>query len=77
MTDTAIVLGQAKASDGVFEVVAQYKTGESYGALFPKGNPNNKVINQIIAALIKDGTVGKLTAQYFGMDPTKIAVFKP
>ena len=77
MTDTAIVLGQAKASDGVFQVVAQYKTGESYGALFPKGNANNKVINQIIAALIKDGTVGKLTAQYFGMDPTKIAVFKP
>lgn len=77
MTDTAIVLGQAKISEGKFTVVGQYKTGESYGALFPKANPNGKVINQIIAALIKDGTVGKLTVKYFGMDPTKIAVFKP
>ena len=77
MTDTAIVLGQAKISEGKFTVIGQYKTGETYGALFPKGSTNSKTINQIISALIKDGTVSKLTAQYFGMDPTKIAVFKP
>jgi polar amino acid transport system substrate-binding protein len=77
MTDTAIVLGQAKISEGKFLVIGQYKTGESYGALFPKASSNGKTINQIIAALIKDGTLSKLTVKYFGMDPTKIAVFKP
>ena len=76
MTDTAIVLGQAKASGDKLAVVGQYKTGETYGALFPKGNKNNKAINAIIEGLVKDGTVKKLTKQYFGGDPSEVPVFK-
>src|SRR4029079_7731047 len=38
MLDTAIVLQQAKASNGDFEVVGQYRTGEQYGAIVPKGS---------------------------------------
>jgi polar amino acid transport system substrate-binding protein len=81
MTDTSIVLSQAKASSGRFKVVAQYKTGESYGALFPKGGKNNRAIDGIIAAMLKDGTIAKLQKQYlfdvWGGDPTKIPYFKP
>ncbi|MBX6321547.1 MAG: amino acid ABC transporter substrate-binding protein [Rhodospirillaceae bacterium] len=81
MTDTAIVLGQAAASNGVFEVVGQYKTGETYGALYPKGSPNAKTIDEIIEALQKDGTLAKLSAKYlaeaWGADPAKIPYFQP
>lgn len=81
MTDTAIVLAQAGTSNGVFEVVGQYATGETYGALYPKGSKNEKAIDQIIEALKKDGTLDKLAAKYlaaaWGADPTKVPYFKP
>ncbi|HET7912349.1 MAG TPA: ABC transporter substrate-binding protein [Pseudolabrys sp.] len=81
MTDTAIVLAQAGTSNGVFEVVGQYATGETYGALYPKGSKNEKVIDQIIESLKKDGTLDKLSAKYlaaaWGADPTKVPYFKP
>jgi polar amino acid transport system substrate-binding protein len=81
MTDTSIVLSQAKQSAGKFEVVGQYKTGESYGALLPKAGKNNKTIDNILKEMLKDGTVGKLVGQYlskeWGVDPLKIKYFKP
>jgi polar amino acid transport system substrate-binding protein len=81
MTDTAIVLGQAAMSGGRFDVVGQYSTGETYGAIYPKGSPNEKVINQIIEALKADGTLDKLSAKYlaaaWGADPTKVPYLKP
>ncbi len=81
MTDTSIVLSQAKQSAGKFEVVGQYKTGESYGALFPKAGKNNKTIDGILKEMLKDGTIGKLVGQYlskeWGIDPLKIKYFKP
>jgi polar amino acid transport system substrate-binding protein len=81
MTDTAIVLGQAAASEGLFEVVGQYATGEQYGALYPKGSANNATIDKIIEALQKDGTLDKLSAKYlaeqWGADPTKVPYLQP
>jgi polar amino acid transport system substrate-binding protein len=81
MTDTSIVLSQSKQSAGKFEVVGQYKTGESYGALLPKGGKNNKAIDAILQEMLKDGTVGKLVGQYlskeWGVDPLKIKYYKP
>ncbi len=81
MTDTSIVLSQAKESNGKFEVVGQYKTGEAYGALFPKAGKNNKMLDTILAGMVKDGTVTKIQKKYlfdvWGGDPTKIAYFKP
>jgi polar amino acid transport system substrate-binding protein len=80
MTDTAIVLGQASQSNGAFEVVGQYSTGETYGALYPKGSPNEATIDKIIQSLKDDGTLAKLSAKYlaqaWGADPTKIPYFK-
>jgi polar amino acid transport system substrate-binding protein len=81
MTDTSIVLAQAGTSNGLFEVPGQFATGETYGALYPKGSKNGKAFDKIIEALKKDGTLDKLAAKYlaaaWGADPTKIPYFKP
>jgi polar amino acid transport system substrate-binding protein len=81
MTDTAIVLGQAAESKGKMVVIGQYKTGEQYGALFPKNSANAATIDKVIKALIADGTTKKLSAKYlaasWGADPATIPYFKP
>lgn len=79
IADTAIVLAFAKQSDGVLEVVGQYKTGEQYGALYPKGSPNAVATNQVIEELKADGTLDKLSQTWlgpaFGGDPTEVPYF--
>lgn len=75
--DTAIVLEQAGRSNGQLVVVGQYKTGEEYGALYPKGSANRATFDRIMQALIADGTVRRLTAKYLGGDPSSVPVFKP
>jgi polar amino acid transport system substrate-binding protein len=81
MTDTAIVLGQAAVSNGALEVVGQYSTGETYGALYPKGSPNEATIDKIIQSLRDDGTLDKLAEKYltqaWGADPTKSPYLNP
>ena len=81
MTDTAIVLSQAAQSGGRFEVVGQYSTGESYGAIYPKGSANNAVLDQVIQSMLDDGTVkqlaGKYLAEAWGADPTAVPYFQP
>ena len=63
MTDTAIVLGQAAVSNGLFVVVGQYSTGETYGALYPKGSPNEAALDKVIQALVADGTLEEAVGQ--------------
>lgn len=46
VNDTSIVLAQQGKSHGMLKVVGQYDTGETYGALFPKGSPNEKTFTQ-------------------------------
>ena len=81
MTDTAIVLAEEVAHPGVVEVIGQYKTGETYGAIYPKGNPNNATIDRIFQAIIDDGTMDKLGAKYlaaaWGKDPATVPYWKP
>ncbi len=81
MTDTAIVLAQAQASNGAQEVVGQYSTGETYGALYPKGSANEGTLNKIIQSMIDDGTLKKLSAKYlaaaWGTDPSTVPYFQP
>ena len=80
LLDTAIVLGQAAASNGQLEVVAQYKTGESYGGILSPGTKNLGFINKYIATMKSDGTLDQLSTQYlvpvFKGDPTKIPYLK-
>ena len=81
MTDTSIVLAQEVQGGGKLKVVGQYKTGETYGAIYPKGNPNNATIDKIISSMIADGTMAKLSGKYlaaaWGKDPAAITYFTP
>lgn len=77
LTDTAIVVPQAATSGGKQVVVGQYKTGEQYGALFPKGSANAAVIDKILAELVAEGVTKKLEAKYLAGDMSKLPYFKP
>ncbi|MBK1867561.1 ABC transporter substrate-binding protein [Aestuariivirga sp. YIM B02566] len=81
LTDTSITLSAETASAGKIKVVGQYKTGEIYGAVYPKGNANNPTLDKIMKAIIDDGTMKKLAAKYlvaaWGKDPGSIPYFKP
>lgn len=81
MTDTSIVLAEEVANPGKVAVVGQYKTGETYGAIYPKGNANNATIDKIFQSMIDDGTMAKLGAKYlaaaWGKDPAAVTYFNP
>ncbi len=81
ITDTSITLAEEKASEGKSMVVGQYKTGESYGAIYQKGNANNATVDKIIQSMIDDGTMAKLGAKYlaavWGKDPATVPYFNP
>jgi polar amino acid transport system substrate-binding protein len=79
--DTAYMLGYASKSNGTLVVVGQYNTGETYGAVYPKGSPNEATFDKIIGAMKDDGTLQKFSTKYlaeaWGADPTKIPYFTP
>lgn len=81
LTDTAYVLGEAAQSNGAMEVVGQFSTGEKYGAVYPKGSPNEATLDKIIQSMKDDGTLQKLAKTYlaeaWGSDPTKIPYLNP
>ena len=81
ISDTSIVLAEEVATKGESVVVGQYQTGETYGAIYPKGNPNNAAIDKIYQAMIADGTIAKLGVKYlasaWGKDPAAVPYFKP
>ena len=80
MTDTSITLAEEANTKGEVAVVGQYKTGETYGGIYEKGNPNNAIIDQIIQSMIDDGTMKKLGEKYlasvWGKDPATIPYFE-
>jgi polar amino acid transport system substrate-binding protein len=77
--DTAIVLAEAKQTGDKLEVVGQYKTGEKYGAIYPKGSANEDALNQGIQTLLHDGTLDTLSKDYlgpaFGGDPSSVPIW--
>jgi polar amino acid transport system substrate-binding protein len=77
MMDTAIVLSQASESDGAEEVVAQFRTGEQYGGILPRGSENADAINGIIDQLKDDGSLSEFAERWLGGDPSSIPVLSP
>ncbi|MBK1866051.1 ABC transporter substrate-binding protein [Aestuariivirga sp. YIM B02566] len=81
VTDTSIVLAEEVKTKGQHVVAGQYKTGESYGAIYPKGGANNATLDKIIKSIIDDGTISKLADKYlaavWGKDPAKVPYFTP
>jgi polar amino acid transport system substrate-binding protein len=63
----------------MLEVVGQYKTGEKYGAIYPKGSDNKDAIDKGIQGMIDDGTTDQLSKDYlgpaFGGDPSSVPVW--
>lgn len=81
ITDTSIVLAEVVAHPDKVDVVGQYDTGETYGAIYPKGNANNPTIDKIFQSMIDDSTMKKLAAKYlaaaWGRDPAAVPYWKP
>jgi polar amino acid transport system substrate-binding protein len=81
ITDTSIVLAEEVRGDGKIKVAGQYKTGESYGGLYPKGGANNATIDKIIQSIIDDGTIKALgkkhLASVWGKDPSEVPYWNP
>ena len=81
ISDTSIVLAEEVETKGASVVVGQYQTGETYGAIYPKGNANNATIDKIIQGMVADGTLAKLSVKYlasaWGKDPATVPYFKP
>jgi polar amino acid transport system substrate-binding protein len=77
MMDTAIVLAQVADSGGSEEVAAQFKTGEEYGGILPKGSTNADAINSILTELKDDGSLSEFAKEWLGGDPTAIPVLTP
>jgi polar amino acid transport system substrate-binding protein len=79
--DTAYNLGYASKSNGALVVIGQYHTGETYGAVYPKGSSNETTFDKIIQSMKDDGTLDALAKKYlaaaWGADPTKIPYFQP
>ena len=77
--DTAIILAEAKASNGQLKVVGQYKTGEKYGAIYPKGSANKAGFDQGITTMKNDGTLDNLSKTWlgpaFGGDPASVPIW--
>jgi polar amino acid transport system substrate-binding protein len=77
--DTAIVLAEAKQTGDQLEVVGQYKTGEKYGAIYPKGSSNEDALNQGIKTRLDGGTLDTLSKDYlgpaFGGDPASVPIW--
>jgi polar amino acid transport system substrate-binding protein len=77
MMDTAIVLAQASESNGAEEVAAQFKTGEEYGGILPKGSTNADAINGVLTELKDDGSLSEFAKQWLGGDPSAVPVLTP
>lgn len=76
LLDTAIVLGQASQPNSPFEVVGQFRSGEAYGGILPKGSGNRAEINRHLQEMIDDGTISELGDEFlapqFGADPADV-----
>jgi len=81
ITDTLIALSLEVADGGKTKVVGQYKSGDTYGAIYPKGNSNNTAFDKILQSMLDDGTIKKLSDKYlssaWGKDPATVPYFKP
>jgi polar amino acid transport system substrate-binding protein len=74
--DVPILLGAIKGGQVQdAEIVAQFKTGEQYGAILPKDSPNTAAVDKALQSMIDDGTVKKLQTQYFGVATSEAAPF--
>ena len=75
--DVPIIEAQNAKVPGAYGGVAgQIDTHEGYGAVFAHGSPLIPDVSKAISTLQGNGTISKLTKQWFGFDPAKVPVLK-
>lgn len=75
--DVPIVEAQSQQQPGAYGgVVGQIDTHEGYGAVFAHGSPLIPYVSSAIKTLQANGTISKLTKEWFGFDPAKVPVLK-
>lgn len=75
--DVPIIEAQnAKQPNAYGGVVGEIDTNEGYGAVFAKDSPLIPAVSKAINTLKSNGTIAKLTKQWFGYDPSKIPVLQ-
>jgi len=75
--DVPIIEAQNQKVPGAYGgVVGQIDTHEGYGAVFAHGSPLIPDVSKAIKTLQSNGTISKLTKQWFGFDPAKVPVLK-
>jgi polar amino acid transport system substrate-binding protein len=75
--DVPIIEAQNQKQPGAYGgVVGQIDTHEGYGAVFAHGSPLIPDVSKAINTLQSNGTISKLTKQWFGFDPAKVPVLK-
>jgi polar amino acid transport system substrate-binding protein len=73
--DVPIIEAQNQKQKGAYGgVVGQINTKEGYGAVFQKNSPLIPDVSNAIKTLLQNGTISKLTKQWFGYDPAKVPV---
>jgi polar amino acid transport system substrate-binding protein len=80
LLDLPLGLVEAKDSHGRLEVVAQFVTGERYGAVLPKDSPNREAVDSALRGMQADGTIAALADRWlvpaFGQDPDTVPVIQ-
>jgi polar amino acid transport system substrate-binding protein len=79
LIDTAINLGEAARSKGVFKVVAQFNQPggpDQYGAILPKGSTNVDAVNAVFTALKDGGQLKALAIKDLTGDPGTIPLIQ-
>ena len=75
--DVPIIEAQNAKQPGAYGgVVGEIDTNEGYGAVFAKDSPLIPAVSKAIKTLESNGTIAKLTKQWFGYDPSKIPVLQ-
>ncbi|MGQ0616021.1 MAG: transporter substrate-binding domain-containing protein [Acidimicrobiia bacterium] len=73
LVETPLAMAAADAGPGL-RVVGRVPTGVRYAAILPLGSPDTAVLNDAIAALEAEGTIGELAREYFMVEPTALMV---
>ena len=63
-----VLLQKKQTPDRFGNVAGQIVTHEQYGAVLQKGSKLTPKINQVLATLTKNGTIGKLQKKWFNYD---------
>ena len=75
--DLPIIEAQNQKVPGAYGgVVGQIDTKEGYGAVFAKGSPLIPDVSKAISTLQGNGTISKLTKQWFNYDAATVPILK-